>query len=135
MVGVLIPFLLQVTGDGVKKVASSGSEHGFVSHGSDLNSGRLVNLYIIHHSLVHKLPHNFMLLMFHFFRSNKKRLFSSSRQSGSSLPPVAEDFPWDHSDPNYKLTELNENDLPETGALPFSFPLKLVLKLWQYLNT
>ncbi|GJX08966.1 homeodomain-like protein [Tanacetum coccineum] len=40
-------------------------EHGFVSHGSDLNSGR----------------------------SYKKRLFSSSRQSGSSLPPVVEEFP------------------------------------------
>ncbi|GKC52065.1 hypothetical protein Tco_1074810, partial [Tanacetum coccineum] len=34
--------------------------------------------------------------------SNKKRVFSSSRRSESSLPPVAEEFPWDHPDPNYK---------------------------------
>ncbi|GJX36597.1 sister chromatid cohesion 1 protein 1 [Tanacetum coccineum] len=66
------------SGNGVKNTASSGSEHGFVSHGFDLNSGR----------------------------SNKKRLFSSSRRSRSSLPPVAEEFPWDHPDPNYKLTEM-----------------------------
>ncbi|GJW11035.1 reverse transcriptase domain-containing protein [Tanacetum coccineum] len=68
--------------NGVKNTASSGSEHGFVSHGSDVNSG-----------------------------------------SQSSLPPVAEEFPWDHPDPNYKLTEENENDLPENGALPLTFPL------------
>nr|GEZ84700.1 leucine aminopeptidase 2, chloroplastic-like [Tanacetum cinerariifolium] len=38
-------------------------------------------------------------------RSNKNRLFSSSRRSESSLPPVAEEFPWDPPDPDYKLTK------------------------------
>ncbi|GJU07292.1 hypothetical protein Tco_1123722 [Tanacetum coccineum] len=58
-------------------------EHGFVSHGSDLNSGR----------------------------SNKKILFSSSRRSGSSLPPVAEEFPGDRPDPNYKRSKTGLEDL------------------------
>ncbi|GKA80399.1 sister chromatid cohesion 1 protein 1 [Tanacetum coccineum] len=72
------------SGDGVKNAASSGSEYGFVSHGSDLNFGRE---------------------------------FSHHRRSGSSLPPVAEEFPWDHPDPNYKLTELNKNDLLENDLM------------------
>ncbi|GJX28937.1 sister chromatid cohesion 1 protein 1 [Tanacetum coccineum] len=50
-------------------------------------------------------------------RSNKKRLFSSSRQSRSSLPPVPEEFPWDHPDLNYKLTEVNENNLPKNDLM------------------
>ncbi|GJU16908.1 E3 ubiquitin protein ligase listerin [Tanacetum coccineum] len=84
------------SGNGVKNTASSGSEHGFVSHGFDLNSGR----------------------------SNKKRLFSSSRQSRSSLPPVAEEFPWDHPDLNYKLTEIQCLDIkdPTLSALYYVVP-------------
>ncbi|GJR99114.1 hypothetical protein Tco_0315623 [Tanacetum coccineum] len=98
---IILDWVLVFMSDGVKNAASSGSEHGFVSHGSDLNFGR----------------------------SNKKRVFSSSRRSGSRLPPVAEEFPWDHPDPNYKLTKLNKNNLLENGALPFAFPLKFSLKM------
>ncbi|GJV52823.1 sister chromatid cohesion 1 protein 1 [Tanacetum coccineum] len=87
--GSSVPSIHKPRGNGVKNTASSGSEHGFVSHGSDLNS----------------------------VRSNKKRLFSSSRRSRSSLPPMEDKFPWDHPDLNYKLTEVNENDLPENDLM------------------
>lgn len=44
-------------------------------------------------------------------RSNKKRPYSSSRQSSGGLEPVAEENPWHHhSDPNFKLARLSEND-------------------------
>ncbi|KAF6156858.1 hypothetical protein GIB67_000398 [Kingdonia uniflora] len=42
-------------------------------------------------------------------RSNGKRLFSSSIQSGSSLAPVAEDIPWDLPEPSFKLRRLFES--------------------------
>ncbi|XP_024992312.1 sister chromatid cohesion 1 protein 1 [Cynara cardunculus var. scolymus] len=51
-------------------------------------------------------------------RSNKKRGLSSSRRSGSSLEPVAEEVSWDHPDPNFKLARLSENDLlVESGGV------------------
>ncbi|KAF7132590.1 hypothetical protein RHSIM_Rhsim09G0179600 [Rhododendron simsii] len=51
-------------------------------------------------------------------RSNKKRPYSSSRHSGSSLETVAEENPWQHPDPNFKLARLSENGLtPENDLL------------------
>ncbi|GJZ50358.1 hypothetical protein Tco_0604548 [Tanacetum coccineum] len=38
--GSSVPSIHKPRGNGVKNTASSGSEHGFVSHGFDLNSGR-----------------------------------------------------------------------------------------------
>ncbi|VFQ77535.1 unnamed protein product [Cuscuta campestris] len=64
--------------------SSPGSELGFRSLSSDINSGK----------------------------SNRKRPYSSSRHSGSSLEPVAEDC----ADPNFKMTRLSE--LSETGFTP-----------------
>lgn len=63
-----------------------------------------------------------MFMRFKLFRSNKKRLFSSTRKSGSSLEPLAEEFTLDQTDPNFKLAQLSENELsPETyGALTTS---------------
>ncbi|KAI3517456.1 hypothetical protein L1887_16671 [Cichorium endivia] len=57
----------------------------FVPHGSDVNSGR----------------------------SNKKRLFSSTRRSGSNLEPVVEELFGNYPDPILKLSDLSEN---ENGA-------------------
>ncbi|KAI3731159.1 hypothetical protein L1987_62342 [Smallanthus sonchifolius] len=44
-------------------------------------------------------------------RSNKKRFFSSTGKSGSSLEPVAEDLPYDQTEPNFKLAHLSENEM------------------------
>ncbi|KAA8534035.1 hypothetical protein F0562_031552 [Nyssa sinensis] len=78
------------SGDEVRSIPSSGSGHGFLSHNSEVNSGR----------------------------SNKKRPYSSSRHSGNSLEPVAEENSWVHPDPNFKLTKLSENGLtPENDLL------------------
>ncbi|XP_041025455.1 sister chromatid cohesion 1 protein 1 isoform X2 [Juglans microcarpa x Juglans regia] len=41
--------------------------------------------------------------------SGRKRPYSSSRHSSGGLEPVAEENPWKHSDPNFKLTRLSEN--------------------------
>ncbi|KAL7587077.1 sister chromatid cohesion 1 protein 1 [Lactuca sativa] len=66
------------------------------AHGSDVNSGR----------------------------SNKKRLFSSTRRrSGSNLEPVVEELYGNYSDPIFKLSELSENQISsdlvvETGTGP-----------------
>ncbi|KAL8218081.1 hypothetical protein R6Q57_021454 [Mikania cordata] len=69
---------------------SLGSGNWFVPEGWDINSGR----------------------------SNKKRLLSSTRKSGSSLHPVAEDLPLDQTDPNFKLAQLSDNELsPEINDL------------------
>ncbi|CAK9135819.1 unnamed protein product [Ilex paraguariensis] len=73
------------SGDEVRSIPSSGSAHGFLSHNSGGNSGW----------------------------SNKKRPHSSPRHSGSGLEPVAEEHPWQHPDPNFKLARLSEN-LPTT---------------------
>ncbi|XP_059627076.1 sister chromatid cohesion 1 protein 1 [Cornus florida] len=78
------------SGDEVRSIPSSGSGHGFLSNNSEVNSGR----------------------------SNKKRPFSSSRHSGSGLEPVAEEYPWQQTDPNFKLARLSENGLaPENDLL------------------
>ncbi|GFP96852.1 sister chromatid cohesion 1 protein 1 [Phtheirospermum japonicum] len=69
------------SGDEIRSIPSSGSGHGFFSHNSEVNSGR----------------------------SSKKRPFSASKNSGSGLEPVAEELPWQHSDPNFKLAKLSEN--------------------------
>ncbi|KAL8257420.1 hypothetical protein R6Q59_029461 [Mikania micrantha] len=69
---------------------SSGSGNWFVPEGWDINSGRF----------------------------NKKRLLSSTRKSGSSLHPVAEEVPLDQTDPNFKLAQLSDNELsPEINDL------------------
>ncbi|KAL8218073.1 hypothetical protein R6Q57_021446 [Mikania cordata] len=55
---------------------------------------------------------------FILFRFNKKRLLSSTRKSGSSLHPVAEEVPLDQTDPNFKLAQLLDNELsPEINDL------------------
>ncbi|KAK1415472.1 hypothetical protein QVD17_31254 [Tagetes erecta] len=71
------------------QVKSMNSESGpeFMPQSSDINSGR----------------------------SNKKRLFSSIRKSGSSLEPLAEEL-LDQTDPNFKLAQLSEMS-PETNDL------------------
>ncbi|KAF6164868.1 hypothetical protein GIB67_017071 [Kingdonia uniflora] len=63
-------------------------------------------------------------------RSNSKRLFSSSIQSGSGLAPVAEDIPWDLPEPSFKLRKLSESSpthdpeiLVETGPTQTQHPL------------
>ncbi|XP_023552287.1 sister chromatid cohesion 1 protein 1-like [Cucurbita pepo subsp. pepo] len=70
------------SGIGVRSVSSSASEHGVFVSNPETNS----------------------------VRSNKKRPYSSSRQSSGGLEPVAEENPWHHSDPNFKLARLSEND-------------------------
>ncbi|KAL3653454.1 hypothetical protein CASFOL_003135 [Castilleja foliolosa] len=78
------------SGDEIRSIPSSGSGHGFRSHNSEVNSGR----------------------------SSKKRPFSASKNSGNSLDPVAEDLPWQHSDPNFKLARLSENGIiPDNDLL------------------
>ncbi|KAH7839187.1 hypothetical protein Vadar_000896 [Vaccinium darrowii] len=77
------------SGDEVRSIHSSGSGQGFQSHTSEGNSGR----------------------------SNKKRPYSSSRHSGSGLEPVAEENPWQHPDPNFKLARLSENGLTPENVL------------------
>ncbi|CAK9323879.1 unnamed protein product [Citrullus colocynthis] len=69
--------------NGVRSVSSSASAHGDLSNNLGTNS----------------------------VRSNKKRPYSSSRQSSGGLEPVAEENLWHHhSDPNFKLARLSEND-------------------------
>ncbi|XP_022146858.1 sister chromatid cohesion 1 protein 1-like [Momordica charantia] len=72
------------SGNGVRSVPSSASEHGVFSYNSETN----------------------------FVRSNKKRPYSSSRQSSGGLESVAEEHQWHphHSDTNFKLAGLSEND-------------------------
>ncbi|XP_022985848.1 sister chromatid cohesion 1 protein 1-like isoform X1 [Cucurbita maxima] len=70
------------SGIGVRSVSSSASEHGVFVYNPETNS----------------------------VRSNKKRPYYSSRQSSGGLEPVAEENPWHHSDPNFKLARLSEND-------------------------
>ncbi|XP_030932817.1 sister chromatid cohesion 1 protein 1 [Quercus lobata] len=43
--------------------------------------------------------------------SGRKRPYSSSRHSSGGLEPVAEENPWNHPDPNFKLSRLSENGL------------------------
>lgn len=57
-----------------------------------------------------------MKYAFPWFRSGKKRPFSASKNSGNGLEPVAEELSWQHSDPNFKLAKLSENELtPDNG--------------------
>ncbi|KAG8380863.1 hypothetical protein BUALT_Bualt06G0060700 [Buddleja alternifolia] len=77
------------SGDEIRSIPSSGSGHGFLSHNSDVNSGR----------------------------SSKKRPFSASKNSGSGLEPVAEELSWEHPDPNFKLARLAENGLSPDNDL------------------
>ncbi|XP_038891624.1 sister chromatid cohesion 1 protein 1 [Benincasa hispida] len=71
------------SGNGVRSVSSSASVHGELSNNLETNS----------------------------VRSNKKRHYSSSRRSSGGLEPVAEENPWHHhSDPNFKLASLSENN-------------------------
>ncbi|XP_031095284.1 sister chromatid cohesion 1 protein 1 [Ipomoea triloba] len=72
------------SGYGIRSIPSSESGHGFPSSNSDLNLGR----------------------------SNRKRPYSSSRHSSSSLEPVAENGP----EVNLKMKRLSE--LSETGFTP-----------------
>nr|GLL28024.1 sister chromatid cohesion 1 protein 1 [Ipomoea trifida] len=72
------------SGNGIRSIPSSESGHGFPSSNSDLNLGR----------------------------SNRKRPYSSSRHSSSSLEPVAENGP----EVNLKMKRLSE--LSETGFTP-----------------
>ncbi|KAI7749893.1 hypothetical protein M8C21_019778 [Ambrosia artemisiifolia] len=81
------------SGGGVKSM-SSESGPGFVPEASDTTSGR----------------------------SNKKRLFSSSRKSGSGLEPVAEEFAFNHTDLNFKLAQLSENELSPEKLIVESGP-------------
>ncbi|XP_015877444.1 sister chromatid cohesion 1 protein 1 isoform X1 [Ziziphus jujuba] len=67
----------------VRSVPSSASGQGIPSHNSEMNSGR----------------------------SSKKRPYSASRNSSGGLEPVAEEYPWHHSDSKFKLSGLPENDL------------------------
>ncbi|KAM4104202.1 hypothetical protein ACJW30_06G139100 [Castanea mollissima] len=69
--------------DEVRSIPSSASGHGGLSHNSEVNSGR----------------------------SNRKRPYSSSRHSSGGLEPVAEENPWNHPDPNFKLSRLSEYGL------------------------
>ncbi|GKV28257.1 hypothetical protein SLEP1_g37336 [Rubroshorea leprosula] len=62
--------------------------------------------------------------------SNKKRPYSSSKHSGSSLDPVAEETSMRHPDPTFKLSRLSEKDqtpdqelLVETGPTPTQYPV------------
>ncbi|MFS7961130.1 putative rad21/Rec8-like protein [Helianthus anomalus] len=80
--------------DGGVKSMSSGSGPGFVPEVSDTNSGR----------------------------SNKKRLFSSGRRSGSGLEPVAEEFAFNQTDLNFKLAQLSENELSPEKLIVDSGP-------------
>lgn len=77
------------SGDEVRSIPSSGSGHNFLSHNSEVNSGW----------------------------SNKKRPYSSSRHIGSGLEPVAEEYSWQHPDPNFKLARLSENGLTPDNEL------------------
>ncbi|XP_075668054.1 sister chromatid cohesion 1 protein 1 [Castanea sativa] len=43
--------------------------------------------------------------------SGRKRPYSSSRHSSGGLEPVAEENPWNHPDPNFKLSRLSEYGL------------------------
>ncbi|XP_050946545.1 sister chromatid cohesion 1 protein 1 [Cucumis melo] len=71
------------SGFGVRSVSSSASEHDVLSKNSGTDSVRF----------------------------NKKRPYSSSKRSSGGLEPVAEENPWSHhSDPNFKLARLSEND-------------------------
>ncbi|GLT92934.1 hypothetical protein SLE2022_107440 [Rubroshorea leprosula] len=63
-------------------------------------------------------------------RSHKKRPYSSSKHSGSSLDPVAEETSMRHPDPTFKLSRLSEKDqtpdqelLVETGPTPTQYPV------------
>ncbi|KAF3976793.1 hypothetical protein CMV_000048 [Castanea mollissima] len=50
-------------------------------------------------------------------RSNRKRPYSSSRHSSGGLEPVAEENPWNHPDPNFKLSRLSEYGLTPDQVL------------------
>ncbi|KAB1217653.1 Sister chromatid cohesion 1 protein 1 [Morella rubra] len=67
--------------DRARSIPSSASGPGVLSNSSEVNSGR----------------------------SNRKR--PSSIHSSGGLEPVAEENPWKHSDPNFKLARLSENGL------------------------
>ncbi|XP_037495670.1 sister chromatid cohesion 1 protein 1 isoform X1 [Jatropha curcas] len=88
--------------DEVRSIPSSGSGHGMPLHHLEVHSGR----------------------------SNKKRPYSSSRHSGSSLEPVEEENSRQFSDPNFRLSRLTENDptpdqelLVETGPTQTQLPV------------
>ncbi|CBI25438.3 unnamed protein product, partial [Vitis vinifera] len=80
----------------VRSFPGSASGHGSPSHTSEVNSGRI----------------------------NKKRPYSWSRHSGSSLEPVDEEHPFNHTDPNFKLSKLSEHELlVETGPTQTQNPI------------
>ncbi|KAG8644865.1 sister chromatid cohesion 1 protein 1 [Manihot esculenta] len=89
------------SGDEIRSIPSSGSGHGMPSHHSEVHSGR----------------------------SNKKRPYSSSRNSGNGLEPVEEENSWKFPDPNFKLSRLSENghtpdpELLETGPTQTQHPI------------
>ncbi|XP_031379523.1 sister chromatid cohesion 1 protein 1 [Punica granatum] len=98
------PRLLVTPGnsDEVRSIPSSGSAQGFVSQSSEVNSGR----------------------------SNRKRPYSSSRNSSGGLEPVAEEHSWLNPDPNFRLSGLTERDptpdqelLVETGPTQTPHPI------------
>ncbi|CAA2998325.1 sister chromatid cohesion 1 1 [Olea europaea subsp. europaea] len=81
-----------ISGDEIKSIPSSGFGYDFVSHNTEVNSGR----------------------------SSKKRPYSSSKHSVNSLDTVAEE--WHHSDLNLKLARPmgngftpDDEELVETG--------------------
>ncbi|XP_052187255.1 sister chromatid cohesion 1 protein 1 [Diospyros lotus] len=93
------------SGDKGKSLSSSGSGHGFLSNNSEVNSGR----------------------------SNKKRPYSSSRHSSSSLDPLAEEHSWEDPDPNFKLARLSENGpTPEYDLLVETAPTQTQLPIPTY---
>ncbi|XP_034703756.1 sister chromatid cohesion 1 protein 1 isoform X2 [Vitis riparia] len=80
----------------VRSFPGSASGHGSPSLTSEVNSGRI----------------------------NKKRPYSWSRHSGSSLEPVDEEHPFNHTDPNFKLSKLSEHELlVETGPTQTQNPI------------
>lgn len=119
----------------VRSFPGSASGHGSPSHTSEVNSGRLVhissNLFKVKkkmhwkfsfgdwettHSSWHVNQLHFMLHIVKnllcisaCYRINKKRPYSWSRHSGSSLEPVDEEHPFNHTDPNFKLSKLSEH--------------------------
>ncbi|KAF4380113.1 hypothetical protein F8388_018237, partial [Cannabis sativa] len=91
------------SGDDVRSIPSSVSGHTIILNNVEVNSGR----------------------------SNKKRTYSSSRNSNNGLEPVAEENAWDNPDPNFKLQRLSENNGPtpdyellvETGPTQTQLPV------------
>ncbi|KAF8397227.1 hypothetical protein HHK36_016137 [Tetracentron sinense] len=86
------------SGEDIRSIPSSASGHGFLSHNSEVHSGR-----------------------------SNKRPYSASRHSGS-LEPVAEENPWQQPEPDFKLARLPENGpehelLVETGPTQTPHPI------------